>query len=431
MAYDVTRAAGAMTQSGHTQDATVATGTMMLAVAWLRGSVTLPQMAPTVREQLVKYAHRMPEQRIPRLVAHRAHDWLECVSLADYLGDFDLAWALLDEIERLLRADFPRALERDRNVDASTADARNLLAISYARRGRVTRQRGDTDAARDWYLEGLRIVAGAPEEDGWAQCAIGLAACAHLMGNFPEAMRWSTQVLRVSPPPADTEQCSAHHIMAACFRRRGDLAKALGHAWAAYDLVDAEDDRRVQCLIGVSEIALEMGHIDAAENGFQVVLEQPQPERLRIPARIGMLSASVARWTQAITPDVRLVRQRIETLLTEVRACQSPFERANALVAALEGAISIGDTTLAQALAADYSRDRAMVALQAGFHELDYRFERALGAMEQLAVRALPAATKEAQARQDRPKRPTRLAATSDSVIRLAELVDMAGHSRT
>lgn len=64
-----------------------------------------------------------------------------------------------------------------RGVEPAT-DARELLALVCARRGRLARQLGDVDAAAEWYRIGLARTDGALNRDAWSCCMLGLASCA-------------------------------------------------------------------------------------------------------------------------------------------------------------------------------------------------------------------------------------------------------------
>lgn len=343
---------------------------LLLALSWLQSCAELSAPPDWLNRTLSHEMRRMPMQRSAHFAAHAGDAWLCLASVADYTGEFELSWNMLGEIERLLTSGTPQSPELDEPRYATV----NLRAITHARRGRIARQRGDVDDAVEWYREGLRLLRNTPRSDGWAQCTLGHATCAQARGNFPETSRRCLAVLRAEPAAPATERCSAHHTLALCYRRRGKLDVALQHAWAAFDLAYEADDRRSQCLMGVTEITLELGAAKASRNGFQVLLSQPQPERIRIPATIGLLAAETLLWTRAPQGDIAPVLNAIDALVLESRSCVQPYERIKAQLGAFEAAITAGLRERADALDRQLA-DELRLAQQSGtaFHEFGHR----------------------------------------------------------
>ncbi len=398
-------------------------GTLMLAVAWLRGCDRIDPPPAWVGDRIGEAIHRMPAQRSTAFATHPADAWLVFASFADYIGAFDIAWAMLGEIERLLSHAAAAAPLPGEPEHAAV----NLLAITLARRGRISRQRGDVEDAVEWYKSGLRRLRNTPPADGWAQCMAGLIACAQARGNFPEVIRRCHAILRKEPPLPEPEQCSAHHALALCHRRSGKLDLALRHAWAAFDLVrEQPDDRRLQCLIGVAEITLQLGHAVAARNGFRVMLAQPLPERIRIPAHVGLLAAETLLWQRTPEADSAVVRTHIETLLAETDTCLQPYERIKALLAALDAAITIGWHDRARSLDVRAGAELGSAAERGTmFNEYTFQHDalrRRLAELERAADPPMPRAPRHDVAGTRVPAR------TRHAVRRLAELRAFVEH---
>ncbi len=316
--------------------------TLVLSVSWLQGCERLQAPPDWLVSRARKSVQQLPPQHSAQLDVHPAAEWMLLVSLADSIGGFEIARVLLDEIERLLGADSLPRSAADVALDPMLLADYNIRALMCARRGRLARQQGDVESAAEWYRDGLRLVRGLPKADGWATCTLGLAVSAQSVGNFPEMTRRCRTVLRAGATIAQHHVYGAHLTLAVAHRRRGELERALHHAWSAFELADNSEENRQQCLINVAEISLRLGQASAARNGFVVLLQQEQPERNRIPAHAGLLEAETLLWQASGDADTTRVRGRIEKLLVDADACQQPYERIKALLGALSAAVTIG-----------------------------------------------------------------------------------------
>jgi hypothetical protein len=137
-----------------------------LALAWFDATgltAAPPEWLTAVARET---APSMPTDLAPAMLQQPPFLWLHLASHFDFAGDLDGARLLLDRIERGARTLRP------------PREARELLALVCARRGRLARQTGDVEAAREWYQLGLARTDGARDRDAWSSCLLGLANCA-------------------------------------------------------------------------------------------------------------------------------------------------------------------------------------------------------------------------------------------------------------
>jgi tetratricopeptide (TPR) repeat protein len=347
---------------------------LVLGVSWLQGSEQMCAPPSWLADCTMAAVQALPPQHSPQLNTHPAAAWLLLVSLADAIGAFEIARVLLNEFERLLDADTDNAAGSDEAHAARARSAANFSAIASARRGRLLRQQGDAESAAEWYRAGLRKLRKLPREDGWATCTLGLAVIAQGAGNFPQTMRYCRAVLREAATIGQHSVYGAHLTLAVAHRRRGELQRALHHAWLAFELAGTHDGDRQQALINVAEISLALGQAAAARNGFLLAMKREQPERNRIPAHVGLLEAEVALWQAGRDVDIFDLRSRIDTLLCEARACRQPHERIKALLGALDAAVTIGWTEQARHIDHEVTVElNSAVHRGSRYHEFEFR----------------------------------------------------------
>ena len=347
--------------------------TLVLSISWLQGCERLQAPPDWLASRARKHVQQLPPQHAEQLDAHPAAAWMLLVSLADSIGAFEIARVLLDEIERLLGAT-SQPLPANVTLDSMVLAGYNFRALACARRGRLARQQADVESAAEWYRDGLRLVRGLPKADGWATCTLGLAVCAQSVGNLPEAMRRCRTVLRQGAAIARHHVYGAHLTLAVAHRRRGELERALHHAWSAFELAQNNEENRQQCLINVAEISLRLGQASAARNGFVVLLQQEQPERNRIPAHAGLLEAETVIWQASRHAETTTVRRRIEALLVDADTCHQPYERIKAMLGAFSATVTIGWSEQAHRL--DQQIEAELVAAArsgTAFREFEFR----------------------------------------------------------
>lgn len=346
---------------------------LVLSISWLQGCEQLHEIPTWLAASIDDEVKRLPPQHSPQLDAHPAAGWLLLVSLADSIAAFDVARGLLDEIERLNSEEAERP-SPGAVLCATSRSTFNLRALSSARRGRLSRQQGDLASAAQWYRTGLRLLRGFPREDGWATCTLGLAIIAQSVGNFPLTMRYCRTVLRAEATIGKHSLYGAHLTLAVAHRRRGELQRALHHAWIAFELAEGHDGDRQQSLINVAEISLRLGQAAAARNGFKVVMQHEQPERNRIPAHVGLLESETVLWQARGNADSTVLQQGIVALLADARRCRQPFERIKGLLGALDAAVTIGWTDQAQLIDSAIREElAAATSLGTRWHEFEFR----------------------------------------------------------
>ena len=319
-------------------------------------------------------------------------DWLNIASLAEFLQAPQLADILL--VELIVRLAPQRAGQVHGYGQSERAE---IAALCWTRRGRVARTQGRFDDAEACYDTALRL-AGRLWRDARPLATLGLAALAANRGNIPAAERLALQVLERGSQVFPLYRVPAHQLMTFTLRRRGSLLDALLHGWHAFDLLDADDYRRDELLITMSEIALAYGDLESAARGFSAVRLATLPVRIRIPALVGTLDVAVQhmstlRRRAAVGGDVAIATAARSSVL----AARVP------LLILLDGALSPGDGLLAMIALGEAAielgeRDDAMVwiakaahiADQHGFHEKRFHVDTLRARIESGAVRELP-----------------------------------------
>lgn len=291
-----------------------------LTLAWF--DATGLDIAPPawLQQNVLAFVPDMPADLEPGDLTQPAYQWLRLASAFDFADISHGARHLLDRIERAA----PQVLDR--------ANARELHALVCARRGRLARQRGELDAAGDWYQRGLACTDGARHRAAWGACVQGLANLAQARKDFGTAERLSRLITLHGNVVPRYAHVAALLTLAVLHRRQYRYSAATRCAWQAYDLVDGCDERRAMALVELAYLALARGEIGAAERGFAVVLSFACSIRVRRPARSGALATALARWRtnegDSIARDA--VKKEITALLAEVRHTHHPHERLQA-----------------------------------------------------------------------------------------------------
>jgi tetratricopeptide (TPR) repeat protein len=261
-------------------------GALALAAADLEHQMSLVAPRPALAADLAGALSTLPPQwaHLPNQAPFA--QWLALATLAEHWGALRLAIVMLNDLERLLRAE--RSTTAMRIADAGT---REQLALCWTRRGRIARTQGQLDDAALWYQQAAKLTSRRPWLDAHPQALLGMAALAANRGNIPEVerrLRLLTQDAAILPA---LYRIAAHQFMAVTKRKRRQYIDALLHAWSAYDLLDGSDFRREQLLGTIADIALEAGDADAAARGFHVVLSSAVRPLVRVPALYGALRA--------------------------------------------------------------------------------------------------------------------------------------------
>lgn len=271
--------------------------------------------------------------------AHPAHEWLQLSALAEFLGEPALARIIVNAIA-MHCGEYAAAAP-------TTDDAwqREVLAICWCRRGRMSRLWGLVDDAEYCYTEGFTLVEAQPWRDARIAAALGLINIALARGNFPLAERRCTALL------ADPRAClapahgtAAYQMRAIAYRKRGRALDALLDSWRAYDLLGHADAFRAELVVTMAETALEVGDVPAAIAGFRnaqhEAVQTGAPLRVQAGAIIGLARAITACLLLDESATTRLTAHDIEDSRAALSALfakpLAPRERVYALVAHAE-----------------------------------------------------------------------------------------------
>lgn len=319
---------------------------------------------PLVCEPLMPELARLPHQLHYVAPDSAFSQWLAVASLAEQKERLDIARIIVDGVRQAIQ-----------NEHAVTADKHVTLewrAICWSRRGRIARTNGAHDDAFECYSEARKLVHNLPWLDARPISELGLGVLAAVKGNYPAAERHASTVLKHRPLTADAHRFGAHHLMTLAKRKRGALVDALLHGWQAVDMLPADDVRALEVMLSLSEIAIELGDLHAAEMGFASVLEQQAPPRIRISALVGAAASCVHsnRRDRGSEVDTRLehYQLRLEDLLD---AQLSPRDRCRGLFALAEIHRHFGAVDAAEKA----TNDASAIAHEFGFFEQQFRLD--------------------------------------------------------
>ncbi len=285
-------------------------------------------------------ALRQPPSPLVHLpTEHPAHEWLQLSALAEFLGEPALARIIVNAIAMHCGEHAATAPTTD------DAWQREVLAICWCRRGRMSRLWGLVDDAEYCYTEGFTLVEAQPWRDARIAAALGLINIALARGNFPLAERRCTALL------ADPRAClapahgtAAYQMRAIAYRKRGRALDALLDSWRAYDLLGHADAFRAELVVTMAETALEVGDVPAAIAGFRnaqhEAVQTGAPLRVQAGAIIGLARAITACLLRDESATTRLTAHDIEDSRAALSALfakpLAPRERVYALVAHAE-----------------------------------------------------------------------------------------------
>jgi len=233
--------------------------------------------------------------------------WVAIASLAEQRALYEAATDILNGVRT--------AVERAGETTIAPQEALEFRAICWTRRGRVARTLGHHDDALECYVQARRLVKELPWRDARPLAELGLGALAAARGNYPTVARHATNVLKQRPPLPGSHRLGAHMLMALAQRKRGALIEALLNGWAAHDLVPRGDVRALEVLISLSEIAIELHDLDAAEMGFASVLGHDCPVRVRVAALIGAVASCLLLAEADASVEIRTRLNRYGVLL--------------------------------------------------------------------------------------------------------------------
>lgn len=292
--------------------------------------------------------------------------WLLVAAVAEDLGAAGLAVVIINRLVELLTSPAGAAAR------FTKAEKRERLGMCWARRGRLSRIAGHLDDAEECYREAARLASRKPWCDAYPLALVGLSLLALNRGNMPEGERHARAILRHRPRVHAMYGLQAHQMLAYTNRRRGSLLDALLHAWEAFDLLDRDDFRRDELVLVMAEIAAEFGDLDAAANGFASVRLSHARARIRIPALSGALNVAIRRFSENRTQESRTaLADHLQALDVQRNEMLAPNDRMIALLAVVEGALTLGELILATSRLAEAEE----VARVYGYFEKQFRVE--------------------------------------------------------
>ena len=294
--------------------------------------------------------------------------WFRLAALAEHLGAARLAQLMIDRLIELTTHTHTVAGRTPSSADI--AERQERLALCWARRGRLSRIAGTLNDAEECYRCAARLAAPLPWRDAKPQAELGMAALATVRGNWPAVIRRLKRLLGHRPPAADVYRLPAHQMLAVAMRKRKQLVDALLHAWEAFDLLGQADFRRFELIVGIAEIATDLGDWDAAAHGFDAVLAAPIRVRIRTPALIGALRV----WTmRPAKTGEQATGERLAGYMAELEA---ELPRITAPSDAAEALLALADIALQMDRLDDANRwllAAAEVSDRVGLFELQFR----------------------------------------------------------
>ncbi|MCU0648843.1 MAG: tetratricopeptide repeat protein [Gemmatimonadaceae bacterium] len=315
----------------------------------------LQPLAPVdaMRADLARLAGDGPA---PARLAERLPIWLD---LATRLGRSSARPILDDVLADVAEMERAGALQLalttvSRLRDAvSTSDLAGQ-AQATAHFGRVLRQLGALDQAKESYERALSSAKKVGDAGLTAHALLGLGTTAHHRGNYPVADSAYRRALTVAPRDSLYE-FGANQGLMITRAVLGNLADAFRFGWRAYDLARDNAEQSAEILVNLSGLALRVGSPDSAANGFQVAYHRTTLERVRLPALRGAARAAALRgdkWELEVVTE----RARVEGMRSSM-----PYEYARMLR-------SVGDDELATSLA----DEATVLADRFGFHEVPF-----------------------------------------------------------
>ena len=184
---------------------------------------------------------------------------------------------------------FELALVTVSSVCRALTDAplsQRLLATVHM--GRVMRQMGDLDSAREVYTGVTTTALSAGERPIAAHGHIGLGVVAAERGNQPDQKAHYKKALDLAPRGSPVERSSHQGLMVVAVARN-DLAEALLHGWRAHDLSPPNSDVQFEIIGNMARVAHEGGFYGAARAGFDFVLQHCKVARVRIVSAGGVV----------------------------------------------------------------------------------------------------------------------------------------------
>lgn len=310
--------------------------------ATLERQSTLTAPSSPLWEGLYDALARVPAQLVHLLPTHPAQPWLRLSALAEFLGEPSLAGVILNALTALLGE---HDTARGPHDDAYEAERCEVLAICWARRGRIARVAGALDDAQACFEEALALIGSAPWRDARLAAELGLINLSVARGNYPLVEQQCSALLASTAGLlAPVHAAAAYQMRAIARRKRRRWLDALLDSWSAYDQLGDASAHRAELVVSMAETALEVGDLYAAAAGFNNAYR----EALATGAQFRVQAAAITGRARTINscllgdaaPVLTVPAEEIEnarqSLVALLSAPLAPRERAYALITMAE-----------------------------------------------------------------------------------------------
>ena len=390
-------------------------GALLALWGQLRASVEPANPHPALAAELAAVTARIPLQLLTPTWDPRLREWLMLSAAADMRGDLQLAKGMLSELLRIA------------TCSAAWRQTPAYAATCWARIGRVLRQQGHQQIARDAYHSAIEIARPTGEREPWAIATFGLAALAMDAGNYPEADRLSREVAECGDTVHAPYRSGAYLNLSAYARRRGEHLLALELGWAAFDLAAPDDPRRAMMLVNQADIGVALGAVEESYNAYVYILSMQPVRNVRSVALMGLARAvhvALTRVDEQVHRSLwnQRARQLVERVAESRASAGDRAETTKLTLLAAELLIDLGDHDAARA----WVDECAVVAKADGFHELTFIAE---GLRELLQTRRAPERVSTVASPAALPPQPTVSAESPHAGIRRLLAVTRVAHT--
>ncbi|MEP6764159.1 MAG: hypothetical protein ABJB66_07610 [Gemmatimonadaceae bacterium] len=334
---------------------------------WLSVAQAAERICVSTRNDSVEYAKTLSHSVLPPREQRPTQIEGDGREPSDSLGKLAERFRL--EAEDMERAGcFELALVTVSSVCRALTDApisQRLLATVHM--GRVMRQMGDLDSAKEVYTGVATTAMSVGEKPIAAHGHIGLGVVAAERGNQPDQKAHYQKALELAPLGSPVERSSHQGLMVVAVARN-DLADALLHGWRAHDLSPPKSDVQYEVIGNMARVAHEGGFFGAAKAGFEFVLQHSTVARIRIVSIGGAVrtAASLGLKEEAL--------RYVDLGFLEVHKGAPRHDAARFYLWCAEAFAKLGDVESRNSLA-----ERAgQIADADGFHEVRHRSEALL-----------------------------------------------------
>jgi tetratricopeptide (TPR) repeat protein len=233
--------------------------------------------------------------------------------------------------------------------------------LNLAEQARIARCLGDLDGAEELYSLAADVGSAADVPEVCVRASLGCGVVARVRGNYPKA-RELFQLGLADAKEAGLEELAgiAHQGLLIAAAVAGDIDTALVHGWAALELAAGNEEKQMEMLINLAQLARDAGYPAAALRGFLSALTRTSVLRYRLSALGGAVVAASELGERGLVDRLRAVAEK------DVGRSLLPYENAQ-----VTRAISVALRNLGKVEEAETSRLRARtLAKKGGFFEL-------------------------------------------------------------